>query len=79
MKARVQALESELAEKVAKSGQLSQMHSVVEADLRKQIASLESRLSSSMVGRQSESEMFQEAIMKAAHMEKATTEMKAKV
>ena len=36
----------------------------VESDLKRQVADLNERLSSAMVGRQSESEMYEEAVLK---------------
>ena len=50
----------------------------VESDLKRQVADLNERLSSAMVGRQSESEMYEEAVLKASRMENAVTELEAR-
>ena len=50
----------------------------MESDLKRQVADLNERLSSSMVGRQSESEMYEEAVLKASRMENAVTELEAR-
>ena len=43
-----------------------------------QVSDLSERLSSSMVGRQSESEMCEEAVLKASRMENALSELEAR-
>ena len=52
--------------------------SKVESDLKRQVTDLNERLSSAMVGRQSESEMYEEAVLKASRMENAVTELEAR-
>lgn len=56
-----------------------EMQSKVESDLRKNVVELNEKLNSAMVGRQSESEMYAEAMSNAARLEKSVTELTAKV
>ena len=58
---------------------MKDMQKQVESVLKKQISDLQTRLNSTMVGRQSESEMYEEAVMKATHLETTVSELNAKV
>ncbi len=69
----------ELEQRLNKSSQMLEMQSKVEGDLRRQLGDLNEKLSSAMVGRQSESEMYAEAMSNATRLEKTVTELNAKV
>ena len=61
------------------SAHTTELQSRKEADLKRQLAEAKARLDSAMVGRQSESEMYEEAILKAAGLEKSAVEINAQV
>jgi chromosome segregation ATPase len=69
----------ELEQKSSTSARILEMQSKVETDLKKQVAELKGEHKSAMVGRQAESEMYEEAMMKTAKLENAVTEMNEKV
>ena len=50
-----------------------------EEGMKKELMKLKGKLDTSLIGRQSESEMYDEAIVKAANMEKTVAELNAKV
>lgn len=70
---------SALKKDVEQKGAMKELQKQVESVLKKQISDLQTRLNSTMVGRQSESEMYEEAVMKATHMETNVSELNAKV
>ena len=51
----------------------------VQEALRRQMAALQTRLDSNMEGRQAESEMYEEAVVRAVHLEVTVKELEAKV
>ena len=51
----------------------------VEEVLKRQMAALQTRFDSSMEGRQAESEMYEEAMVRSAHLEVTVKELAAKV
>lgn len=68
-----------LKKDVEQKDSMKDMQKQVESVLKKQISDLTTRLNSTMVGRQSESEMYEEAVMRATHLETTVTELNAKV
>lgn len=72
-------MSQELEQEKNTNNQIRDMQSKVEVDLKKQVGDLQTKLNSSLVGRQSESEMYQEAMLKTQKLEKTLGELNAKV
>ncbi|XP_059082572.1 restin homolog [Tigriopus californicus] len=72
------ATKQDLERKETKNAQIQDARNKLEVDLRNQIASLTSKLNTTMVGRESESQMYEQAIMKANHLENTLKELDAK-
>ena len=75
----VVALRRELEQREAAHAQVTEMQHQVEAVLKRQVTELQGRIASGVEGRQSESQMYEDAVVKAAHLEKTVTELSAKV
>lgn len=63
----------------AKNAQLQSIHAKQESDLKKQIIDLKAKLESANCGRQAESEMYEEAMVKTQRLETMVNELNAKV
>ena len=63
----------------AKNAQLQSIHAKQETDLKRQISDLKSKLDSANCGRQAESEMYEEAMVKTQRLETMVNELNAKV
>ena len=73
------SLASDLNRIDAKNAQLQSIHAKQESDLKKQICDLKAKLESANCGRQAESEMYEEAMVKTQRLETMVNELNAKV
>ena len=69
----------ELERRAAAAPEVAEMQTQVEGALRRQVADLRSKFESSMEGRLAESEMADEAVVRAGRMEGDITELEIKV
>ena len=59
--------------------QMKVMQDKIENDMKKQITDLQSRIESNNIGRNSESEMYQESLLKTAQLDRTVSELEAKM
>ena len=75
----MKSLATDLNRMDAKTAQLQSIHAKQESDLKKQISDLKLKLDSANCGRQAESEMYEEAMVKTQRLETMVNELNAKV
>ena len=73
------SLATDLNRMDAKNAQLQSSHAKQESELKKQISDLKAKLESANCGRQAESEMYEEAMVKTQRLETMVNELNAKV
>ena len=75
----VEMYTKELEQKESAHAQMTEMQRQVESVLKKQVSELQTRIASGREGRQSESQMYEEAVIKSTRLETTLEELNATV